>query len=324
MKQIMQDLTNGGTSIVTAPAPKVSKNHVIINTRTSLISAGTERMLVDFGKASYLQKQSSPEKVKMVLDKISTDGFLSTIDAVRSKLAQPIPLGYCNVGIVSKVGENVEGLKQGDRVVSNGPHADVVKAPKNLIAKIPDNVDDEAASFVVVGAIGLQGIRLAEPSLGEYFVVVGAGLIGLLTVQLLLAQGCRVLAIDPDNSKLELAKQFGAEICNPALGEDPVNAGIAVSRGNGVDGVIVTASTKSSTLMSQAAQMCRKRGRIILVGVTGLELNRSDFYEKELTFQVSCSYGPGDMTHIMKNKDMTIRLGLSVGQSNEILKQSWI
>ena len=294
MKQIIQDLTKGGTSIVTSPAPKVSKNHVIIHTRTSLISAGTERMLIDFGKASYLQKaKQQPEKVKMVLEKASTDGLFSTIDAVRSKLAQPIPLGYCNVGVVSKVGKGVYGLKPGDRVVSNCPHADVVKAPKNLIVKIPDNVDDESASFVVVGAIALQGIRLAEPSLGECFVVVGAGLIGLLTVQLLIAQGCRVLAIDPDGSKLSLAKQFGAEICNPTSGEDPVNAGISFSRENGVDGVIVTASTKSNAIISQAAQMCRKRGRIILVGVTGLELNRGDFYEKELSFQVSCSYGPG-------------------------------
>src|SRR5690606_7791028 len=265
-----------------------------VSTITSLISAGTERMLVGFGKASMFDKaRQQPEKVKMVLEKVQTDGLLTTYDAVKSKLAQPLPLGYCNVGVVHEVGLGVEDFKVGDRVVSNGPHADMVKVPKNLCAKIPDNVTDEAASFTVVASIGLQGIRLAQPTIGESFVVTGAGLIGLLTIQMLRASGCRVLAIDFDQSKLELAKQFGAEVCNPAKGEDPVAAGLAFSRGAGVDGVIITASTKVSDPVTQAARMSRKRGRIILVGVTGLELNRADFYEKELSFQVSCSYGPG-------------------------------
>jgi predicted dehydrogenase/threonine dehydrogenase-like Zn-dependent dehydrogenase len=251
-------------------------------------------MLVDFGKASVLDKaRQQPDKVKMVLEKIQTDGLMTTVEAVRSKLAQPLPLGYCNVGIVTEVGADVQGFKVGDRVVSNGPHADVVKVPKNLCARIPDEVDNESASFVVVSTIGLQGIRLAQPTLGESFVVTGVGLIGLLTVQLLRAHGCRVLAIDFDESKLKLAREFGAFTCNPGKGEDPVVAGIAFSRGQGVDGVIIAASSKSNDPVMQAARMCRKRGRIVLVGVTGLELNRADFYEKELSFQVSCSYGPG-------------------------------
>ena len=184
----------------------------------------------------------------------------------------------------------------------------MVKVPKNLCAKIPDNVTDEAASFTVVASIGLQGIRLAQPTIGESFVVTGAGLIGLLTIQMLRANGCRVLAIDFDQSKLELAKQFGAEVCNPAKGEDPVAAGLAFSRGAGVDGVIITASTKVSDPVTQAARMSRKRGRIILVGVTGLELNRADFYEKELSFQVSCSYGPGryDAAYEEKGQDYPV------------------
>lgn len=294
MKQILQDLAGGETLISDAPSPRLTSGALLINTSTSLISAGTERMLVGFGKASYLDKaRQQPDKVKMVLDKVATDGLLTTIDSVKSKLAQPLPLGYCNVGIVGEVGKNVEGFKIGDRVVSNGPHADVVRVPKNLCAKIPDNVDDASASFTVVASIGLQGIRLAAPSLGEAFVVTGVGLIGLLTVQLLRAQGCRVLAIDFDDAKLGLAKQFGAEICNPGKGQDPIVLGVAFSRGQGVDGVIITASTKSSDPVTQAARMSRKRGRIVLVGVTGLELSRADFYEKELTFQVSCSYGPG-------------------------------
>ncbi len=306
MKQILQDMANGNSSIIESPAPMIKPNSLIINTTTTLISAGTERMLVDFGKASYLDKaRQQPDKVKMVLEKIKTDGLATTIDAVRSKLAQPLPLGYCNVGVVDEIGAGVEGFSVGDRVASNGPHADVVRVSKNLCSIIPDAVSDEEAAFTVVASIGLQGIRLAKPTLGEAFVVTGVGLIGLLAVQLLTAHGCRVLAIDYDERKLELAKQFGAAVCNPGKGEDPIAAGMAFSRNNGVDGVIVTASTKSSDPVVQAARMSRKRGRIILVGVTGLELSRADFYEKELTFQVSCSYGPGryDSTYEEEGND---------------------
>lgn len=294
MRQILQDLGSGQTTIAEAPCAVASAGNLLTTTRVSLISAGTERMLVDFGRASLLDKaRQQPEKVRMVLNKIATDGLSTTLEAVRSKLNQPIPLGYCNVGTVHAVGSGVEGFKEGDRVVSNGSHADLVRVPVNLCARIPDNVDDESAAFTVVAAIGLQGIRLAQPTLGEAFVVTGVGLIGLLTVQLLRAHGCRVLAIDFDPAKLKLAAMFGAETCNPGQGEDPVSAGMAFSHGRGVDGVIITASTASSDPVSQAANMCRKRGRIVLVGVTGLELNRADFYEKELSFQVSCSYGPG-------------------------------
>ncbi|MGB6184578.1 bi-domain-containing oxidoreductase [Sphingopyxis granuli] len=294
MQQILQDLGSGETILVTAPAPQVRRGQLLIDTTKSLISTGTERMLVDFGKAGMIAKaRAQPEKVAQVLAKVKTDGLLTTIDAVRSKLGKPIPLGYSNVGVVRAVGAGVEGFAVGDRVVSNGPHADVVSVPQNLCARIPDSVSDEAASFTVVASIGLQGIRLAQPTLGETVVVTGVGLIGLLTVQLLRAQGCRVLAIDFDAEKLAIARAFGAETCNPGAGEDPVAAGMAFSRGQGVDAVIITASTKSNNPVTQAAQMSRKRGRIILVGVTGLALNRADFYEKELTFQVSCSYGPG-------------------------------
>lgn len=294
MRQIVQHLRTGRMEIIEAPLPMVQNGKLLIQTRCSLISVGTERMLVGFGKAGWIDKaRQQPDKVKMVLEKVQTDGLMTTVEAVRSKLAQPLPLGYCNVGVVAEVGAGVEGFKVGDRVVSNGPHADVVRVPRNLCARIPDGVDDESASFVVLASIGLQGIRLAQPTLGEAFVVTGVGLIGLLTVQLLRAHGCRVLAIDFDDSKLALARRYGAEACNPGRGEDPVASGMAFSRGQGVDGVIITASTQSNEPVTQAARMSRKRGRIVLVGVTGLELSRADFYEKELTFQVSCSYGPG-------------------------------
>ncbi|MFT6300749.1 MAG: putative dehydrogenase/threonine dehydrogenase-like Zn-dependent dehydrogenase [Saprospiraceae bacterium] len=294
MKQILQNMGSGETTLITAPSPQEKPGHLLIHSTASLISAGTERMLVEFGQANFLQKaRKQPDKVKMVLDKVKTDGLITTLDAVKSKLDQPLPLGYCNVGLVSGIGNGVEGYVTGDRVVSNGPHSDVVRVPKNLCAKIPCNVSDEEAAFTVLGSIGLQGIRLANPTLGECFVVTGVGLIGLMTVQLLVANGCRVLAVDYDQNKLDLAREFGAEVCNPGSGEDPVSVGMAFSRGKGVDGVIITASTPSNDPVSQAANMSRKRGRIILVGVVGLDLSRAEFYEKELSFQVSCSYGPG-------------------------------
>lgn len=294
MKQILQSLKDGTTQLAEVPTPGATSGQLLIATSTSLVSAGTERMLVDFGKANWFEKaRQQPDKVRMVLEKVKTDGLAATVDAVKSKLDQPLALGYCNVGRVAGLGNGVSGLAVGDRVVSNGKHAEVVSVPVNLCARIPDSVSDEQASFTVLAAIGLQGIRLVNPTLGECVVVTGLGLIGLLTVQMLRAQGCRVMGIDFDPARLALAKQFGAEVVNPGAGEDVLAAAQAFSRGRGVDAVIITASTKSNEPVSQAAQMCRQRGRIVLVGVTGLELSRADFYEKELTFQVSCSYGPG-------------------------------
>lgn len=294
MKQILQNLASGITNIAEIPSPKIREAHLLIKTTRSLVSVGTERMLVEFGKANLLDKaRQQPEKVRMVLDKVKTDGVFPTLEAVRNKLDQPLPMGYCNVGTVLEVGQGVVGFSVGDRVASNGKHAEVVCVPKNLCAKVPDCVSDEAAAFTVIGAIGLQGIRLIQPTLGEVVVVTGLGLIGLMTVQLLKAHGCRVLGLDYDASKLALAQKLGAETVDLNQSADPLGAAMAFSRGRGVDAVIITASTKSNEPVHQAAQMCRKRGRIVLVGVTGLELSRADFYEKELTFQVSCSYGPG-------------------------------
>jgi predicted dehydrogenase/threonine dehydrogenase-like Zn-dependent dehydrogenase len=292
MKQILQNLSNGQTLLVNVPCPKNIKSNILIATSSSVVSAGTERMLVDFGKASYINKaRQQPDKVKMVLNKVATDGLMTTIDAVRSKLDQPLPLGYCNAGVILE--SDVDGFEPGNRVVSNGNHAEVVRVPKNLCVKIPDNVDDESASFTVLGAIGLQGIRLIQPTMGECFVVTGLGLIGLLCVQMLRANGCRVLGVDFDSNKCELARKFGAETVDLSKGEDPIIVAQSFSRGRGVDGVLITAATQSSEVMHQSAEMCRKRGRIVLVGVVGLNLRRDDFFKKEITFQVSASYGPG-------------------------------
>ena len=309
MKQILQNLKSGETEITDIPCPSARKGQLLIRTRQTLVSAGTERMLVEFGKAGFIEKaRQQPDKVRMVLDKVKTDGLLPTVAAVRNKLDQPVAMGYCNVGIVMGPGADAGGFRRGDRVASNGKHAEVVSVPANLCAKVPEGVSDEEAAFTVVSAIALQGIRLAQPTLGEAVVVTGLGLIGLITVQLLRAQGCRVLGIDFDHEKLELARCFGAEVVNLTAGEDPVARAQVFSRGRGVDAVILTAATKSNEPVHQAALMSRKRGRIVLVGVTGLELSRADFYEKELTFQVSCSYGPGryDSNYEEKGQDYPI------------------
>ena len=295
MKQILQSLKTGQTTLLEVPAPRPAPGQLAIHAHATLVSAGTERMLVEFGKAGWIAKaRSQPDKVRMVLEKVRTDGLAATLDAVRSKLDQPLALGYCHVGTVAELGRGVSGFAVGDRVVSNGKHAEVVCVPQTLCAKVPEGVPDEHAAFTVLAAIGLQGIRLVQPTLGECVVVTGLGLIGLLTVQLLRAQGCRVMGIDFDPARCALARQFGAEVVvNPGSGEDVLAAAQAFSRGRGVDAVLITASTSSNEPVHQAAQMCRKRGRIVLVGVTGLALSRADFYEKELSFQVSCSYGPG-------------------------------
>lgn len=309
MKQVLQNLRTGITELINVPAPRVGPNELLISTTRSLISAGTERMLIDFGKAGPITKaRQQPDKVRMVLDKIKTDGIGPTIAAVRHKLDQPIALGYSNAGYVIEVGSAVQGFAQGDRVASNGKHAEIVTVPVNLCARIPDAVTDDEAAFTVLGAIALQGIRLLQPTLGEAIVVAGLGLVGQITVQLLRAQGCRVLALDYFKARLDLASASGAETFDLSQG-DPFLFAERFSRGRGVDGVVVTASTKSSEPIHQAAQMCRKRGRIVLVGVTGLELSRADFFEKELTFQVSCSYGPGRYDPVYEEKGQDYPVG---------------
>ena len=293
MKQILQSFKTGETILEEIPVPNVGRGSVLIQTSHSLVSLGTERMLVEFGKASIIEKaRQQPDKVSQVLDKIKTDGLMPTLEAVFNKLGQPIPLGYCNVGEVIAIGDGVSDFTIGERVASNGLHAEVVSVPKNLVAKIPESVSNEDATFTIIGSIGLQGIRLLKPSLGETIVVIGLGLIGLITCQLLKANGCSVVGIDVDQTKCDLAKKWGIKTLNPVT-TNPVKSVMDLTHNHGADGVLITASTKSNDVISQAAQMSRKRGRIILVGVVGLDINRADFYEKELSFQVSCSYGPG-------------------------------
>ena len=294
MRQVLQNLKTGELEVAEVPSPAVKPGHLLIQTRCSLISTGTERALVSFAKSSLISKaRQQPDKVKQVIEKLKTDGLLPTIHSVFARLDEPLPLGYCNCGTVIEVGPDVEGFEVGDRVVSNGPHAEIVCVGKNLCAKVPDNVSDEQAAFTVLASIGLQGIRLITPTFGETIVVFGLGLIGLICVQLLRNCGCRVIGIDLDKSKLELAQKFGARIIDVPDGADPLKAAMTYSDGKGVDGVLITASARNDSIIHQSTQMCRKRGRIVLVGVVDMKLDRTDFYEKELSFQVSCSYGPG-------------------------------
>lgn len=306
MKQIIQSFKTGETILEDVPAPKVSRGCVLIQTTRSLVSLGTERMLVEFGKSNLLQKaRQQPDKVKQVLEKVKSEGLVPTLEAVFNKLGQPLPLGYCNVGKVIAVGEAVVDFQVGDRVASNGQHAQYVNVPQNLVAHIPENVSDDEAAFTVIGSIGLQGIRLCQPTMGETIVVIGLGLIGLLTTELLIANGCRVIGIDIDSHKIDIVRAKKVIGINPLEGTDTVKFVNDFTNGNGADGVIITASAKGDDIISQAAQMSRKRGRIVLVGVIGLNISRAEFYEKELTFQVSCSYGPGryDENYEQKGQD---------------------
>ncbi|MEN9919100.1 MAG: hypothetical protein RL662_1536 [Bacteroidota bacterium] len=303
MKQIIQDLKSGQTILEEVPSPQVRPGCVLIETTRSLVSLGTERMLVEFGKANLVAKaRQQPDKVKQVLDKIKTDGLMPTLEAVFNKLGLPLPLGYCNVGKVIAVGKGVTSFQLGDRVASNGNHAEVVCIAENLVAKIPDNVSDDEATFTVIGSIGLQGIRLLQPTLGETVVVIGLGLIGLVTAELLKANGCRVIGIDFDQQKVNIAKEKGILAFNPANDGDAVKYVLEQTAGIGADGIIITASAKGDEIIHQAADMARKRGRIVLVGVIGLNIRRDDFYKKEISFQVSCSYGPGRYDEEYENK----------------------
>lgn len=306
MKQVLQHLRTGQIELADVPCPAVRPGYLLIQSAASLISAGTERMLVEFGRGSLLAKaRSQPDKVKQVLQKIRTDGLLPTLEAVFSRLDEPLPLGYCNAGRIVEVGAGVEGFAPGDRVASNGPHAEMVCVPATLAAKIPDELDDACASFTVLGSIALHGVRLLQPTLGESFAVIGLGLLGQVGAQLLRAHGCNVLGVDVNPGRCELVRSFGCQAVAISEGADPVQAALAFSRARGVDGVLITAAAKTDEIMHQSASMCRKRGRIVLVGTVGLNLRRSDFYEKELTFQVSCSYGPGryDPVYEEQNRD---------------------
>ena len=292
MLQLLQHLGDGRTILTEVPAPGPVAGSLLIRTSHSLVSAGTERMLVNFGRAGWLGKiRQQPEKVRAVLGKVRAEGPVATWNAVRSKLSQPIPLGYCHVGRVVDSG-GVDWVRVGQRVVSNGPHAQAVSVTQGLCAVIPDAVDDETATFTPLASVALQGINLLGLKPGDKVVVMGLGLIGQLAVRILRVLGCEVLGFDPSVERRMKAKLFGASVAPE--GSDAVAASLSWTKGHGVQGVLITASSSSNELVGQAARSCGVRGKVVLVGVVGLLLNRADFYSREIIFQVSCSYGTRD------------------------------
>jgi polar amino acid transport system substrate-binding protein len=297
VKQVLQNLKTGAVTVTDVPAPVTRPGFVIVRTAASLISAGTERMTVEAGQKSLVGRAfDQPALVKQVIQKARSEGVRNTIDAVRSKLDSRIALGYSAAGTVVSIGEGVAGLRQGDRVACAGvgyaSHAEVLAVPRNLCARLPEPVGFDAAAFSTLGAIALQGVRLAEPTLGESIAVIGLGLIGQLAVQLLQANGCRVFGIDLDQAKIDLAKQFGAdEGCAPD--DDAKRRVMDWSRGRGADAVLITASSPTSQPVELAGEISRPKGRVVVVGAVGLNIPRKPYYDRELTFKISMSYGPG-------------------------------
>lgn len=297
MKQILQNFKTGEVTVADVPPPVAQSGRVLVRTSASLISAGTERMAVELGKKSLLGKaRERPDLVRQVIKKAQTEGLESTINAVRAKLEASNALGYSAAGTVVAVGENVSEFKAGDRVACAGAghasHAELLSVPKNLCVRLPDAVSFESASFATLGAIALQGVRLAEPTLGEAFVVIGLGLLGQITVQLLKANGCRAFGIDLDASRVELAKSLGADD-GATSDADVKEAVMRWSRGRGADAVLITAATSSDQPLELAGEISRLKGRVVAVGLVGMNVPRKVFYERELTLKVSMSYGPG-------------------------------
>ena len=297
MKQILQKMKTGEVTVTDVPAPISRSGCVLVRTAASLISAGTERLTVEAGQKNLVGRAvDQPSLVKQVINRARTEGILNTIDAVRSKLGSLNALGYSAAGKVIESGESVSEFREGDRVACAGvgyaSHAEVISVPKNLCARLPDKVSFDSAAFGTIGAIALQGVRLAEPTLGESIVVIGLGLIGQVTVQLLKANGCRVFGIDLDSNRIELARQFGADNgCAPDGDAKP--RVMEWSRGRGADAVLITAATESSQPVELAGEISRQKGRVVVVGAVGLNIPRKPYFDRELTFRISMSYGPG-------------------------------
>lgn len=297
MKQILQDLKTGKLTVADVPPPTAQRGRVLVRSVASLISAGTERTTVETGQKSLVGKAlDRPDLVKQVIQKTRNEGLINTFRAVNSRLGSVTALGYSAAGIVMGVGDDVAEFQVGDRVACAGAgfasHAEVLSVPKNLCVRLPMNVGFEAGAFGTLGAIALQGLRLAEPTLGEYVVVIGLGLIGQLTVQLLRANGCRVFGIDVDQTKISLAQQLGADDGSTA-GHDTAERVMNWTRGRGADAVLITAATSSNEPVELAGEISRLKGRVVAVGLVGLGVPRDFYYRKELTLKISMSYGPG-------------------------------
>ena len=312
MKTILQNYRTGDLTVMEVPPPALAPGGVLVRNAVSLVSAGTERLMVEFARKGLLGKaRERPDLVRQVLSKAKRDGVISTLETIRSRLDIPVPLGYSSSGTVIAVGEGVDKFQPGDRVACAGAgyasHAEIAFIPANLAAKLPEGVDFESAAFTTLGAIALQGLRLAEIKLGETVAIIGLGLLGIITVQLARASGCQVIGMDPNPERCRLAKQFGIDAAVPD------SAGFAAScrqltDNYGADKVIVTASAKTSEPIVLAGEVARDRAVVVAVGATGMEIPREIYFKKELTFRISRSYGPGryDPEYEIKGRDYPI------------------
>ena len=295
MKQLLQNINNGETVIVDVPIPQVQTGMALVRTRVSLVSAGTERMLVEFAGKSLLGKAlSRPDLVRQMADKARREGVLSTIEAAFNRLDQPMPLGYSSAGVIEQLGEGLQRFKVGDKVACAGGgyavHAEYALVPHNLLALVPEQVDFDSAAFTTLGAIALHGFRLSKAQLGETVGVIGLGLLGLLAVAIARAAGCQVFGVDLDETRVKFANQMGAIA---VLRPQAVEAALAFTHGRGLDNILICADTPSADPVELAGEIARDRGHVVVIGAVGLTIPRKIYYQKELSFINSRSYGPG-------------------------------
>lgn len=298
MKQLLQHIKTGQLKILETPTPLLHPKGLLVKNYFSAISAGTEKASIELGKKSLLGKaKARPDLVKQVIQKIKTEGLSSTLKAVQNKLDDWLPLGYSTAGEVISVGQDVRGFKVGDRVTCAGgghaSHAEIIYVPQNLCAKLPDNVSLDEAALTTIAAIALQGIRILNLTAGEKVGVIGLGLIGQLTVQILRAYGHPVVGLDIDHLKIKRALEYGLDLGLSSMDKNSTKEIINFTSEQGLDAVIITAATKSNQPIELAGEITRKKGRISIVGDVNINIPRKIYYEKELQITVSCSYGPG-------------------------------
>lgn len=307
MKQLLQNMKNGSTEVKEIPVPRPGKRMALVQTAYSLVSAGTEKMLVEFAEKNLIEKAASrPDLVKQVIDKAKREGALTTIEATFNRLDQPLYPGYSSSGTIIALGDDMPGFQVGDRVACGGgkfaTHAEYCTIPRNLLVKIPDNVQFDEAAFTTLGSVGLHGFRLASPLINESILIIGLGLLGLMTVQVALAAGCHVLGIDISQSRVDLAKSFGVSAC---LRTEVDSIASSFTKNRGFDHVLICAGSKDNDSINLAGELCRDRGNVVAIGAVGLNIPRKIYYEKEINFIVSRSYGPGryDFNYEEKGQD---------------------
>ena len=310
MKQLFQTMKNGETSIKELPIPKPGRGCALVQTAFSLVSAGTERTLVEFSEKNLAAKAASrPDLVRQVLDKAKREGIVSTVQAAFNRLDQPMFPGYSSAGVITALGEDMQGFKVGDRVACGGGnhaiHAEYEVVPRNLLTKLPDSVSFEEGAFATLGSVAIHGFRLAAPQLNDTVLVIGLGLLGLMEIQIAKAAGCRVMGMDIAASKIQMARDFGVE----AWTRGEIEAHVPLfTKGRGFDHVLICAGSRDNDSIELAGTLCRDRGHVIAIGAVGLEIPRKIYYEKELCVVVSRSYGPGryDANYEEKGQDYPI------------------